>query len=143
MLLIVPYAMYDALKLKIKLYFCNRLSCINCQFCAFGSARHHIKLNTSFMYTVISFMFAGIAIGYLLRKFSFMRYLSLTISVTIYLLLLFLGITVGADKQIMDNLSLLGGEALFFSIMSTLGSVLAAWAVYVIFFKKGEQDNEG
>ena len=75
------------------------------------------------MFTVIGIMFAGIAAGYLLRKIDL-------------LLLFLLGISVGANKDIVDNLVTLGGQAFLLALAGTVGSVLAGWGVYCLFFKE-------
>lgn len=60
------------------------------------------------MFTVIGIMFAGIAAGYLLRKIELLQKIGKPISYTILLLLFLLGISVGANKDIVDNLATLG-----------------------------------
>lgn len=89
------------------------------------------------MFIVIGIMFAGIATGYLLRRFKLLQKVGVSISYTIYLLLFLLGISVGANKEIVDNLTNLGGQALLLALVGTMGSLLAAWGVYHLFFKKG------
>lgn len=91
------------------------------------------------MFTVIGIMFGGIAVGYVLRKVEFLQKVGTPISYTIYLLLFLLGISVGRNEEIVNNLSTLGVQALLLASAGTLGSVLAAWAVYHYFFKKGER----
>jgi uncharacterized membrane protein YbjE (DUF340 family) len=81
-------------------------------------------------------MFLGIALGYLLRKKTILQKLGKPISYTIYLLLFFLGISVGGNSNIINNLPSLGGQACLLAFAGTLGSVLAAWAVYKLVFKK-------
>lgn len=88
------------------------------------------------MFTVISIMFAGIAIGFLLRKVSVLQKIGKLISYTIYLLLFLLGISVGSNPDIVNNLSSLGLQAFLIAFAATLGSVLAAWVVYSCFFKE-------
>ena len=95
------------------------------------------------MFVVISIMFGGIALGYLLRHVELLQKLSRPISYTILLLLFLLGISVGSNEEIVNNLVPLGGQALLFAVAGTLGSVLAAWAVYHYFFKEREEGNEG
>ena len=51
-------------------------------------------------------------------------------------LLFLLGISVGANESIVNNLTTLGGQALLIASAGTLGSVLAAWGVYHFFFKE-------
>ena len=85
------------------------------------------------MFTVIGIMFAGIAAGYLLRKIELLQKIGKPISYTILLLL---GISVGANKDIVDNLATLGGQAFLLALAGTVGSVLAGWGVYRLFFKE-------
>ena len=79
------------------------------------------------MFTVIGIMFAGIAAGYLLRKIELLQKIGKPISYTILLLLFLLGISVGANKDIVDNLATLGGQAFLLALAGTVGSVLAGW----------------
>lgn len=88
------------------------------------------------MFTVIGIMFAGIAAGYLLRKIELLQKIGKPISYTILLLLFLLGISVGANKDIVDNLATLGGQAFLLALAGTVGSVLAGWGVYRLFFKE-------
>ena len=43
---------------------------------------------------------------------------------------------VGANKDIVDNLATLGGQAFLLALAGTVGSVLAGWGVYRLFFKE-------
>lgn len=88
------------------------------------------------MFVVISIMFGGIAVGYLLRRVELLQKIGKPISYTIFLLLFLLGITVGSNREIINNLSSLGGQALAISASATLGSLIAAWAVNHFFFKE-------
>lgn len=88
------------------------------------------------MFTVIGIMFAGIAAGYLLLKIELLQKIGKPISYTIFLLLFLLGISVGTNKEIVDNLATLGGQAFLLALAATAGSVLAAWGVYNLFFKE-------
>lgn len=92
------------------------------------------------MFVIIGIMFGGIGIGYLLRKIAFLQKLNTSISITIYLLLFLLGISVGNNKTIVNNLGTLGLESFLIAFAGTLGSVIAAWLVYRFFFKKKETD---
>lgn len=60
------------------------------------------------MFTVIGIMFGGIAVGYLLRKVELLQKIGKPISYTILLLLFLLGISVGANDAIVNNLTTLG-----------------------------------
>ena len=88
------------------------------------------------MFTVIGIMFGGIAVGYLLRKVELLQKIGKLISYTILLLLFLLGISVGANDAIVNNLTTLGGQAFLIALAGTAGSVLAAWGVYHFFFKE-------
>lgn len=90
------------------------------------------------MFTVIGIMFGGIVVGYMLRKVEILQHIGKPISWTIYALLLFLGVAVGLNDTIMDNLETLGIQAIVFATLGTAGSVLAAWGVYHLFFKEKE-----
>ena len=57
------------------------------------------------MFTVIGIMFGGIAVGYLLRKVELLQKIGKPISYTILLLLFLLGISVGANDAIVNNLT--------------------------------------
>lgn len=89
------------------------------------------------MFTVIGIMFLGIIAGYLLRNQKQLRYTGRFISYTIFLLLFLLGISVGNNEEIVNNLPGIGGKAFLIAAISTLGSMIAAWIVYRYFFKKG------
>lgn len=58
------------------------------------------------------------------------------ISWTIWGLLFLLGITVGNNRQIMDNLNTIGIEAVVITYGVVAGSVLCAWGVYKLYFSK-------
>ena len=52
------------------------------------------------MFTVIGFMLTGITVGYLFRNIAFLQKTEKTISITIFLLLFLLGISVGSNELI-------------------------------------------
>ena len=81
------------------------------------------------MFTVIGIMFAGIALGYLLRKQS-LSWINRTIMALIWLLLFLLGIEVGKNEQIIRSLSTLGMEASIIAFVCVLGSCLTAWGLW-------------
>ena len=79
------------------------------------------------MFTVIGFMLTGIIVGYLFRNIAFLQKTEKTISITIFLLLFLLGISVGSNELIINILA----------FSATCGSILASWMVLKFFFKKG------
>ncbi len=86
------------------------------------------------MFKVIIFLTTGAVLGWILRnrKFAFVDGL---ISKVILLLLFFLGVTVGNNDMIMNNLSSIGLDALIITAGALLGSVTVAWALYHLIFK--------
>jgi uncharacterized membrane protein YbjE (DUF340 family) len=88
------------------------------------------------MFIVIGIMLLGIGVGYILRHVSFLRRLNPVIMITICVLLFVLGLSIGANKMIVNNLTTLGLQAVVLALAGTLGSILAGWGVYHFFFKR-------
>jgi len=86
------------------------------------------------MFSIISTMFLGIGIGYGLRNWSILQK---TISLTIFLLLFILGVSIGSNSLIVNNLGKFGWQAIILAVSGVLGSLLAARLVLQLFFKKG------
>ena len=78
-------------------------------------------------------MVCGILIGFRFRKRN-LKFISPLITVDIWVLLFLLGLKVGGDPKIMNNLGTIGGEALWLTLGAVGGSVLCAWGVYRFFF---------
>lgn len=89
------------------------------------------------MFTVISIMFAGVVVGYLLKGIPLLQKLGRPITYTIYALLFLLGASVGTNPQIIENLRTLGLQALLLAAAATAGSVLMGWLVYRLVINKG------
>ena len=81
-------------------------------------------------------MFIGVGAGYLLRKVKALSHIGKAISLTIYVMLFFLGVKIGANEQILRNFSTLGLQALLLAVAGAAGSIAAASLVYRFFFKK-------
>ncbi len=88
------------------------------------------------MLSIFFFILSGVAVGYLSRNKANIKHVGSVINVIIIVLLLFLGVAVGANKQIVDNFATIGFDAFAIAFASTLGSILCAWLVYNLFFKK-------
>lgn len=89
------------------------------------------------MFTIISIMFMGISIGYLLRDLRFLQKVEKSISLTIFLLLFVLGLSIGSNSLIINNIGKFGWQAIVLATLSILGSLLASFLVFHLFFKKG------
>lgn len=87
------------------------------------------------MFKVLTITFTGIALGYLLRQIKALQWLPKSISWTIYLLLFFFGLQVGANEQVVNNLDTLGIKALIIAVAGSLGSCVAAWGLSRWVFK--------
>lgn len=85
------------------------------------------------MIIVISLMVCGIILGYALKERN-LKFVQKLINYAIFLLLFLLGITVGANGEVMNNLDSIGLEALLITLAAITGSILCAWGVYRFFF---------
>lgn len=95
--------------------------------------------NNQFMFSIISMMFAGIGIGYFFRGVGMLRKVDKTTSLTVLLLLFVLGLSIGSNPLIVNNLGRFGWQAAVLAVLGILGSLLASWAVFHLFFKKGDR----
>jgi uncharacterized membrane protein YbjE (DUF340 family) len=87
------------------------------------------------MITVLLLMLAGIFIGFLIHHNpGIIRVNEKLITWAIYLLLFLLGISVGLNKTIVQNLNKIGLQAIIITIGAISGSVLTLWLVYRLFF---------
>lgn len=88
------------------------------------------------MITVLLIMIAGIAFGWLIQKRKkVVKFINSSIIWIIFLLLFFMGIAVGGNPEIMQNLPTIGLKGLILSVAAVLGSVILAWAVYFFILK--------
>ena len=81
-------------------------------------------------------MCLGIIVGYLLKQWSKIGYISKSIMFTILTLLFFLGVETGSNKDVINNLNTLGLQALIIAIAASFGSAIAAYFVYKYLNKK-------
>jgi uncharacterized membrane protein YbjE (DUF340 family) len=90
----------------------------------------------------LTILFVGILIGYMFRHSKKLKEISdKIIIVSIYALLFFIGVGVGANKMIISNLSKIGINALVLTIGAVAGSIALSVPVYKKFFKN-KTDNE-
>ena len=60
------------------------------------------------MFTIISIMFVGIGIGYVLRNLQFLQKIEKSKSLTIFLQLYLMGISIGSNSLIINKLARFG-----------------------------------
>jgi len=91
------------------------------------------------MIEILVIMFSGILIGFILRKkrYVIMLFDKLT-SLSIYLLLFLLGLSIGNNELIINQFSQIGMNAMLISFSGISGSVILSYFAYK-FFKRGEQ----
>ena len=83
------------------------------------------------MFTIIGLMLTGMLLGYLLRKRDLKK-----VHPIITLLIWLLGIEVGSNEEIIRGLHTIGYEAVVLTLGGTLGSVIAAWALWRALYKR-------
>ncbi len=87
------------------------------------------------MFIIMGIMLSGVLFGYLIRDKK-IQFTHKIITVLVWLLLLLLGIEVGANKEIINNLHTIGLEAIYITIGAVGGSVLASWALWRVINRK-------
>ncbi len=93
------------------------------------------------MNEVVLIMTAGIVIGWFLRQQKkVFPYIDKTITVTIFLLLFFLGLSVGQNDEIVKNFHLIGFNACLLTAGALAGSILLSWCIYHLFFKRQQSE---
>ena len=97
------------------------------------------KRRRKLMFTIISIMFIGIGIGYLMRNVQMLQKVEKSASLTILLLLFVLGVSIGSTRLIVDNLGRFGWQAAVLASLRITGSMLASLMVFHLFFMKGEK----
>ena len=88
------------------------------------------------MWIIIIIMTIGIVVGILftgIKNFNFVS--EKATSYIIYLLLFFMGLGVGTNREIMANFRNIGLQSLVITLFSILGSVVFAAIIFKIFFK--------
>lgn len=89
------------------------------------------------MFIFISIMAFGAMIGYILRSKKDLSKVSTLIQMVVCLLLFILGLSVGGNRLIINNLTYYCEQAAIISVLSLVGSSVAAMLVFNLFFKKG------
>ncbi|PWD98573.1 lysine exporter LysO family protein [Marinilabilia rubra] len=88
--------------------------------------------------TVIGLFVVGIGIGIIFRKSEFfLKVTEKLVAIAVFALLFFLGVSVGSDPRIVNNISILGWQAVLLSSGAIIGSLLLA-RLMASFFRKKE-----
>ena len=86
------------------------------------------------MFSIISTMFLGIGIGYVLRNWTILQKTEKTISLTIFLLLFILGVSIGSNSLIVNNLGKFGKQA---TILQERRRTMKGSLIVILFFCVG------
>lgn len=90
------------------------------------------------MLKVLLIMALGIGFGVIFRnKKKIIKVNNKSTIWVIFILLFFMGISVGKNSDIMNNLDTIGLRGLQLAVVAVLGSIVLAWVVYKLFFKNG------
>lgn len=92
------------------------------------------------MFIAIGTMILGVVIGYLMRRIPHLSFIKSIPTLFIFLLLFSLGITVGSNKLIIENLYTMGWQALVVTIGAMLGSLVLSAILYHRYFKGKENE---
>ncbi len=84
-------------------------------------------------------MTAGIITGLLLKNRIDSKPITFLLNITIYLLLFFMGVSIGTNPEIINNLGQISLKALTIAIAAILGSILIARLLDRIINKKDEK----
>ena len=90
------------------------------------------------MFKILIIISLGVGVGFILRQRFSLNKVSKVIMVLIYMLLLILGVVVGANETIISNLGTIGVKAAAISISAVLGSMIMAKILYHILYKGKE-----
>ena len=81
---------------------------------------------------VLSLLFAGMILGLIfkdkLRKYE--KLLNSLLMLSIYLLLFFMGVSIGKNQELMKNLGNIGLKALLISTGAIIGSIIFAYLLF-------------
>ncbi|PID95661.1 MAG: DUF340 domain-containing protein [Bacteroidetes bacterium] len=95
------------------------------------------------MITVLVIMTAGIILGFFIHhKTTLIKLNDKLTSWTIYLLLFLLGIQVGLNDKIINNIHTIGFQATVITIGALLGSLIFAYITYKLFFIDKNKNHE-
>ena len=84
-------------------------------------------------------MFCGIFSGFIFRKKkSFITFADKSAGWSIYILLFLLGLSVGNNKEVINNFTNIGFNSIIITLSGVSGSIILSFIIYKIFFKNNE-----
>ncbi|OUQ53790.1 hypothetical protein B5E60_06165 [Alistipes sp. An116] len=89
------------------------------------------------MFRILFLLFAGIGVGYLLRRRPLVHKTEIGVQATIATLLFVFGCSIGSNHELIHSLGQYGGQALLIAALATAGSLVAGWAAQRFIFGKG------
>ncbi|HOV13420.1 MAG TPA: LysO family transporter [Spirochaetota bacterium] len=93
------------------------------------------------MFYVIISMIIGVFFGFLFReKLRIIKFADKLSNIVIFFLLFTLGLSIGVNKKIVENISTLGLKAFLISIGAVIGSLILTFLVYLVFFRDKNSD---
>lgn len=92
------------------------------------------------MLNAILFLLGGFVVGKIFsNKHLLFKYLPKTQLIVILLMLFALGLSVGVNQSVMNNISQLGLQALVIALLCIGGSLIMAWLFWEISFRKKQK----
>lgn len=88
------------------------------------------------MLIVFGMLLSGVLVGYIMRRIDKITFIGKIILLFIFLLLFSLGISVGKNEMILNNLSSIGVQALIITAGAVAGSIAMTTIIYKKFFKE-------
>ena len=95
------------------------------------------------MFIPITIMLLAAVAGFLLRKVKAISRLGGLVKYLVWFLLFVLGLSAGMNDNIVHGFAQVGLTAFIFAFAGTAGAMLAAWAVYRLFFKGRDAERAG
>lgn len=90
------------------------------------------------MFRILILLVLGVGVGYMLRGHSFVGVTKWSIQITVCALLFVFGVSIGSDRNLIDNLYNFGWQAAVIACLGVLGSIVAARVAQRLFLRKEE-----
>ena len=78
------------------------------------------------MFRILILLVLGVGVGYMLRGRSFVGVTKWSIQITVCVLLFVFGVSIGSDRNLVDNFYNFGWQAAVIACLGVLGSIVAA-----------------